>query len=76
MKLAAKKPRVVGCFDDFDVVFVGGAAGDAQTCVGQNFFVVAVEFVAVAVALADFQLAVSPMSEGAGFQPALVRTCS
>ena len=68
MKLAAKKPRVVGCFDDFDVVFVGGAAGDAEAGVRQSFLVIAIEFVAVAVAFADFEFAVSFGGERAGFK--------
>ena len=34
MKLAAEEPGVFGGFDDFDVIFVGGAAGDAEASVG------------------------------------------
>ena len=30
VELAAQEPRVIGGFDNFDVVFVGSAAGDAQ----------------------------------------------
>jgi len=30
MELAAEEPGMVGGLDNFDVVFVGGAAGDAQ----------------------------------------------
>ena len=29
VELAAEEPGVIGGFDDFDVIFVGGAAGDA-----------------------------------------------
>jgi len=58
VKLAAEKPRMLGGFDDLDVIFVGGAAGDEQAGVGQSFLVVAIEFVAVAVAFADFRFAV------------------
>jgi hypothetical protein len=54
---------MVGGFDDFDVVFIGGATGDAETGVGQDFLVVAIEFVTVAVALADFEFAVGFVRE-------------
>ena len=30
VKLATEEPGVIGCLDNFDVVFVGCAAGDAQ----------------------------------------------
>src|SRR5216683_2635285 len=59
---------MVGSLDDFDVVFVGRAAGDAKAGGGEDFFVVAVEFVAVTMALADFEFAVGAMGEGAGFE--------
>ena len=58
MELAAEKPGVFGRLDDFDVISVGRAAGDAEAGVRQSFFVVAIKFVAVAVALADFGFAV------------------
>jgi len=61
VKLAAEEPGVLGRFDDLDVIFVGGAAGDEQAGAGQSFLVVAVEFVAVAVTLADFCFAVGPV---------------
>ena len=56
MELAANEPRMVGHFDDFDVDAVGGAAGDAETGARQSFFVLAIEFVAMAVALGNFEL--------------------
>ena len=59
-----------GSFDDFDVIFVGRAAGDAEAGSGKVFLVFAIEFVAVAVALADFRYAVSLIGRGAGFEPA------
>ena len=64
VELAAEKPRVVGGLDDFDVIFVGRASSDAQARSDQRFFVVAIEFVAMAVAFADFELAVSLVREG------------
>ena len=54
VELAAEKPWMLGRLDDLDVIFVGRAAGDEQAGVRESFLVVAVEFVAVAVALADF----------------------
>ncbi len=34
MELATEEPGVLGGFDDFDVIFVGSAAGDAEAGVG------------------------------------------
>jgi len=42
VELAAEEPRVLGGFDDFDVVFVGGATGDAKAGGDEDLFVVAV----------------------------------
>src|SRR5579862_2769867 len=63
MELAAEEPWMVGCFDDLDVVLVGSAARDAEAGGRQDFFVVAIEFVAMAVTLADFELAVGAIGE-------------
>ena len=63
MELAAEEPRMVRSFDDLDVVFVGSAAGDAEAGGGQNFLVVAIEFVAMAVTLADFGFAIGAIGE-------------
>ncbi len=57
-----------GRFDDFHVLAVGSAAGDAEAGVGQSFFVFAIEFVAMAVALADFGFAIGFEGEGAGLE--------
>src|ERR1700685_4769978 len=65
MELAAEEPGMVGSFDDFDVIFVGSAARDAEARGDESFFVIAVELVAVAVALAVFKLAVSAIRERA-----------
>ena len=56
MELAADKPRVVRRFDDFDVNAVGSASGDAESGARERFLVVAIELVAVAVALGNFEL--------------------
>src|SRR5438309_3776543 len=53
MELATQKPGVVGRFDDLDVDAVRSAAGDAQARRHERLFILAVKFVAVAVALAD-----------------------
>src|SRR5690348_13270682 len=68
MELAAEEPWVLGRLNDFDVIFVGRAAGDFQAGGNQSFFIFAIKFVAVAVPLADFELAIGPMSERAGFE--------
>ena len=54
VELAAEEEGVGGDFYDFDVGGVGGGAGDAQAGAGEDGFVLAVEFVAVAVAFGDF----------------------
>ena len=54
MELAAQVPGMVGELADLDVGAVGRLAGDAQAGGLQAVLVLAVEFVAVPVALADF----------------------
>ena len=54
MELAAEEEGMVGNLDDLDVGAVGRGAGDAHAGAGEQRFVFAVEFVAMAVALADF----------------------
>src|SRR5207249_8832184 len=68
VKLAAEEPRMVRGFDDFDVIFVGRAASDAEPRGNQSLLVVAIKFVAVAMALADFEFAVSLVGKRAGFK--------
>src|SRR5277367_2647562 len=68
MELAAYEPGVIGGFDYFYVDAVGGASGDAEAGAGQSFFVLAIEFVAMAVAFGNFELAVCFGSEGAGLE--------
>jgi len=63
VELAAEEPGMLRGFDDLDVIFVGGAAGDQQPSTCQGLLVIAIEFVAVAVAFADFELAVSAIRE-------------
>ena len=54
VELAAEEVGVAGDFDDLDVGLVGSGAAEAQAAAGEQGFVLAVELVAVAVALADF----------------------
>src|SRR5271156_6885603 len=68
VELAAYEPRMIRSFDYFYVDAVGGAAGDAESGARQSFFVFAIEFVAVAVAFGNFELAVGFGSEGAGLE--------
>src|ERR1700754_738463 len=63
MELAAEEPWMVRSFDDLDIIFVGSASGDAQAGTGENFFVVAVEFVAMTMAFADFGFAIGARGE-------------
>src|SRR4029077_8465826 len=58
MKLAGEKPGMVRGFDDFDVFAVGRTSGDAESSVGERFFVFAIKFVPVAVAFADVRASV------------------
>src|SRR5215470_1159246 len=59
MELAAEEPRMFGRFDDLDVVLVWGAPGNLEPGRNQRLFVLAVEFIAVTMPLADLELAVS-----------------
>src|SRR5215470_19743490 len=58
MELAAEEPGMLGGFDDLDVVLVGRAPGNLESGRNQGLFMLAVEFIAVAVPLADLELAV------------------
>ena len=70
VELAAEEEGVVGDLDDLDVGGVGGGAGDAQAGAGEQGFVLAVEFVAVAVAFGDFGAAVGLGGQRAGLEHA------
>ncbi len=54
MELAAEKIWMAGNLYDLDVGLVGRRARDAEACAGEQGLVLAVEFVAVTVTLADF----------------------
>jgi hypothetical protein len=54
MKLAAQEPRMLRRFDDLHILPIRRPAGDAKTGIGQRFFVLAIELVAVTVTLTDF----------------------
>ena len=66
VELAAEEEGMVGDLDDLDVGGVGGGAGEAKAGAGEDGFVLAVELVAMAVALADLGCAVGLGGEGAG----------
>ena len=68
MELAAEEMRMSGELDDLDVGAVGRGPGDAQARRGQRLFVLAVEFVAVAVAFADLGLSIDLVGERAGLE--------
>ncbi len=71
VELAAEEEGVRGDFDDLDVGGVGRGAGEAEACAGEDGFVLAVELVAVTVALADFCFAVGVGGEGVGLHDAV-----
>ena len=64
MKLAAEEPGVVRHFHDFDVHAVGSFSCDAESGARERLFVLAIEFVAVAMALGNFECAVGSVREG------------
>src|SRR4051812_29140555 len=57
-ELAAEGGRVVGGLYDLDVGFIRRGAGDLQSRTGEQRFVLAIQFVTVAMALADLGLAI------------------
>ena len=68
VELAGEEPRMVRQFDGFDQAFSSGRyAADNQTCLFQRGNVVVVDFVAVAVALADVFAAIDFGGEAACF---------
>src|SRR5215470_816909 len=58
MELASEEPRMLGRLDNLHVISVRRASRNLQSRCHQRFFEVAVEFVAMSVALADFELAI------------------
>src|SRR5579862_3728627 len=68
MKLAANKPGVIGHFDNFDIHAIGRPAGNAESGAGERLLVLAIKFVAMAMALGDLQRAVGLMRKRAGFE--------
>ena len=65
-----------GNLDDLDVSPIGRGAGDSQSAAGQRHFILAVEFVAMAVALADFRLSVGLVRQESWLQLARPRAQS
>ena len=58
VELAGEEEGVGGNLDDLDVGGVGGGAGEAEAGAGEDGFVLAVELVAMAVALGDLGCAI------------------
>src|SRR5215472_1740177 len=68
MELAAEEPRMLGRLDNFHIIFVWRPSRNFQSRRHQRFLEVAVEFIAMAVALADFELTVRLVRKGARFE--------
>src|SRR5579872_3362058 len=64
MELASKEVGMSGNFDDFYISSIRSRPGDAQARPGEQSFVFAIEFVAVAMALTDFCLAIGSGCDG------------
>src|SRR5271155_6070330 len=73
MELATDEMRMVWQFDHLDVSTVGSRTGDSQPRRHHGLLVFAIEFVAMAVALADFKFAVDLVGQGVGFNLASPR---
>ena len=63
MKLTPKKPGVIGKFHDLSEVLVRGVSGKLQTVAGENFFILAVKLIAVAMTLRNFPLSINLVSQ-------------
>src|SRR5579862_1640413 len=74
MKLAANEPRMIGHFDNFDIHAIGRPAGDAESGARERLLVLAIKFVTMAMALRNFQRAVSLMRKRPGLEFAWPRT--
>src|SRR6201993_168309 len=73
MKLAANEPGMLRHFDNFDIHAIGRPASDAETGARQRLLVLAIKFVAMAMALGDFEHSISLMRKRAGLQSARPR---
>src|SRR5207302_3537833 len=74
MELTPEEPRMIGCLYNLHIILIRRASGNFQSRGHQRFLEVAVEFVAMAVAFADSQLAVSLVREGSWLEFARPRT--
>src|SRR5580765_4990627 len=59
MELAAEEIGMVGNFNYLNICSVRGCSGDAEAAAGQHRFILAVEFITVAMALTDLHCAIS-----------------
>src|SRR5579862_2130506 len=73
MELAAQEPRVIRNLADLNVGLIRRFAGNSQASGSKNFFVLAIELVAVPVALADLARTIGSLGETALFQHARPR---
>ena len=65
MKLATNEPGMIRHLDDFDIHAIGRPPGNPESSARERLLVLAIKFVAMAMALGDFEHAVSLMCKGA-----------
>jgi len=68
MKLATNEPGMIGHFDNLDIHAVGRPARDSETGARKRLLILAIKFVAMAMALGDFERAVSLMRKRPGLE--------
>src|SRR5579859_6994707 len=68
MKLASQEMRMAGDFYNLNIRPIRSRSGDAQPGPGQDGLILAVEFIAMTMALADFQLAISFVGKRTRFE--------
>src|SRR5580704_4109961 len=68
MKLAANEPGVIGHFDNLDIHVIGRPARDPEAGARERLLILAIKFVAMAMALGDFERAVSLMRKRPGLE--------
>src|SRR5262249_34283672 len=65
VELATQEPRMIGDLADLDIRVVGRFASDLQAGGAQPIFILAIEFVAMTMALVDLALTISAVREAA-----------
>src|ERR1700687_2610307 len=74
MELAADEPGMVGGLNNLDIRSVRRPSGNFQTCTDEGLLIIAVEFVTMPVALADFERPIGARRKGSGLELAGPRT--